>query len=606
MARGGTPLGFGAPSLEASYQSQIDDLVQRNRTLEHTNKKLADQVAQEKVKGSEVIAEAQKHWRQEQLEWRQGCDVLQSCHRVVQLQNVLQLEQERMNILKEQDVTRKEKLLRLQRDFRITMFQAREAELEDKIRDLEEDREDLIADFEEAGRQHDQRSAEYVATLDAKNEEIAVYEGERAELQVEMAPVMVYNHVDDTVAKLREKHARLEGDGDKNLRELERVTLQRDGLVTARDELQRNNDELTRSKADLVRQLEKWQKLENKNEAEVEAERQKRVNLDIQLQELQTQQEISAEEHEKQLRKEKRRVEKLKEANEVLQAAAEKHDEEIEAASAKLAKAERKIARLKDALEAERARTRSPSPRNSIDENEVVPQAPPEPSTKPRPRRAQSKPSTKTQTTETAIAEAGPSSMDNTASEKVTRKKRKTVESDVEEVPKPKPKPKPSRVEERDDKTEKVPQKSEFKGKGKAKATEATDDIVEVPPPSDSPKPGRKTKRKVRDGEENDSATAKPPAKTKVPFSSQSRDASEVTTNTRRRPPSPVGSASARPSLDEQTKETSDTEKEPAKKKRRKINIFHSSATPFTFESIVWRYYFYIEHSNSFISGERI
>ncbi|KAG6891979.1 hypothetical protein C0993_005319, partial [Termitomyces sp. T159_Od127] len=44
--------------------------------------------------------------------------------------------------------------------------------------------------------------------------------------------------------------------------------------------------------------------------------------------------------------------------------AAEKHDEEIEASNAKLAKAERKIARLQAALEAERAQARSPSPRN--------------------------------------------------------------------------------------------------------------------------------------------------------------------------------------------------------------------------------------------------
>lgn len=195
MARGGTPLGFGAPSLETSYQSQIDDLVQRNRTLEYTNKKLADQIALEKAKASEAVAEAQKYWRQEQIEWRQGCDVLQSCHRVVQLQNVLQLEQEHMNVLKEQEVTRKEKLLRLQRDFRITMFQAREAELEDKIRDLEEDQEDLLADFEEAGRQHDQRLTEYVTKLNVKDEEILVYEEERAELQVEMAPVMAYKSV---------------------------------------------------------------------------------------------------------------------------------------------------------------------------------------------------------------------------------------------------------------------------------------------------------------------------------------------------------------------------------------------------------------------------
>ncbi|KAH0585142.1 hypothetical protein H2248_008401 [Termitomyces sp. 'cryptogamus'] len=570
MARGSTPLGFGAPSLDTSYQSQIDDLVQRNRTLEHTNKKLADQIALEKAIASEALAEAQKHWRQEQVEWRQGCDVLQSCHRVVQLRNIMQLEEERMNVLREQDVTRKEKLLRLQRDFRITMFQAREAELEDKIRDLEEDRDYLFADWEEASRQHEQQIADYVAKLGVKVEEISAYEEEKAELQ-------------DTLAKLREKHARLEGNGEKNVRELERVTLQRDGLITARDELQRHNDELTRSKADLGRQLEKWQNLENKNEAEVEAERQKRVKLDIQVQELETQLEMSAEEHEKQLRKEKRKVEKLKEAYEELQVAAEKHDEEMEAESAKLAKAQRKISRLQAALEAERTRTRSPSPSNSIDENDAQPPLSPEPPIKPKPRRTQNKPPSKLQVRETANAEAGPSGTNNGETEGPTRKKkRKAAESDVEEVSKPKSKP--SRREERGEEIEEVFQKQKSKGKGKAKAAEVTDDIVEIAPPSKTPpKTRRTTKRKAEDDEKSQLNDGVEPAKTKASLPSDSRGETEAAMNTQRKPLSRMRSASVRPSRDE---ETSDAEKEPAKKKRRKINIFSSSAVPFTFEAI--------------------
>jgi hypothetical protein len=179
--RGGTPLRAGAPSLEASNQAQIDDLVQRNRTLEHTVKKLSDQVALEVTRSKEAAATIHEQWQQEQQEWREGCDVLQSCHRIVQLRNTVELENERMNVLKELDAVRKEKLKRLQRDFRITMFQVREAELERRTLELEDENELMRDEYEEKVRGWNAASAEYAAQVKAKHNKLAV---EKEELEV--------------------------------------------------------------------------------------------------------------------------------------------------------------------------------------------------------------------------------------------------------------------------------------------------------------------------------------------------------------------------------------------------------------------------------------
>ncbi|KAG6820959.1 hypothetical protein H0H93_009195 [Arthromyces matolae] len=574
MVRSANPLGFGAPSLETSFQTQIDDLVQRNRTLEHTNKKLADQIALEKAKANEATAEVQKQWKQDQLEWREGCDVLQSCHRVVQLRNVVLLEQERMNILKEQDVTRKEKLLRLQRDFRITMFQAREADLEDKIRDLEEHRDALSLDIEELVGQRDQQASEFLAQLKAKEEEVALMEEDKEQIQ-------------NTLTKLREQYSRRESDSEKLLRELERVTLQRDSSATTRDELKRANEELARSKAELLSQLDKWQSLEKRGEADAAAERDKRVQLDIQVQELQAQLESVGQEHEKQLRKEQRKVEKLRESNETLQTDSEKHEEEIEMVNRKLAKAERKIAKLQAALEAERARTRSPSPdsSNQIVEPSQASKAPIKASTQPIRKNA----SKKTQPTDDTGKAAG-------------KTKHKATRSDAEEIPDAEP----SDIEEQPQKnskgkgkskgtepaevqyldTEEKPQKS-LKGKGKAKAIEENDEILEIGPPQVPPKARRKNKRKLEEEERNeenheDVEEVPPPKKLKQASNSKTRETDVAVNSGQRKPPSRMRSASVQLGA---TKEASDTEQEAAKKKRRKINIFPTSAVPFTFES---------------------
>ena len=182
--RGVTPLRVGAPSLEASSQAQIDDLVQRNRTLEHTVKKLSDQVALEVSRSKETATTVQGQWQHKQQEWREGCYLLHSCHRIIQLRNTVELESKRMSVLKELDAMRKEKLKRLQRDFRITMFQVKEAELEGRVLELEDQKESMIGQYEEKIRRSKVLSVDYAAQVKAKHDKFAAVEQEKEELEV--------------------------------------------------------------------------------------------------------------------------------------------------------------------------------------------------------------------------------------------------------------------------------------------------------------------------------------------------------------------------------------------------------------------------------------
>ena len=132
------------PTLEASNQSQIDDLVQRNRTLEHTNKKLSEQLSKEQSRSEDTILQLQSQWDLNQSNWKQTCENLLGSYRIIQKQIQVELEKERMNTLQEMKITRDEKLLRLQRDFKITLFQIKEEELERRVEAVEDEKTSLM------------------------------------------------------------------------------------------------------------------------------------------------------------------------------------------------------------------------------------------------------------------------------------------------------------------------------------------------------------------------------------------------------------------------------------------------------------------------------
>lgn len=83
-----------------------------------------------------------------------------------------ELEQERVLLLKEQNVVRLEELARLQRDFQISMFQARESELEMRIEELEEINQDLAETHAETSNRVQATFASHVAQIRGQETQI--------------------------------------------------------------------------------------------------------------------------------------------------------------------------------------------------------------------------------------------------------------------------------------------------------------------------------------------------------------------------------------------------------------------------------------------------
>lgn len=113
---------------------------------------------------------------------------------------------------------------------------------------------------------------------------------------------------------MRAEHAHLQASTETSSSKLERTALQLEGSQTRIIDLERSNDELKRANADSQRQLKKWETLENKGDAELETLRKRRMELEVQNKELQERLDRTVGENVGLLEKERRKVEKYREA----------------------------------------------------------------------------------------------------------------------------------------------------------------------------------------------------------------------------------------------------------------------------------------------------
>lgn len=156
-------------AMVASQQGHIEDLVQKSRTLEHTIKKLRDALSLEQTRAKDSVNVIKQQWRAEQKDWHAGCDALQACHRIAHLRTACILDDERIAVLKEREIARREKLARMQRDYRITMFQAREVELEGQIEDLQAELDHQVAQTAHSLTSQDKQYQKTILDLQAKH-----------------------------------------------------------------------------------------------------------------------------------------------------------------------------------------------------------------------------------------------------------------------------------------------------------------------------------------------------------------------------------------------------------------------------------------------------
>ncbi|KAJ7707707.1 hypothetical protein B0H17DRAFT_528620 [Mycena rosella] len=571
MSRVGGPVANGAsrasgvPSMAASYNPHIDDLVQRKRTLEHTNKKLTDEVALEADRHKREVKDLQTQWHEERLSWREGCNRLISCHHLAHLRLSAKLSTAEAALLKEMELCRQEKVARLHRDFQITMFRIREAELDAQVEDLEDA-------LQEARRGQSSHFSELEDRINSQKEEIGSLEEEKTAAENELL-------------QLRESYSRLQVSAESAKTKLERVTLQFDGAQTTNAELERKNDELKRANADIKRQLDRWQNLETKGGEEVETLRKQRIDLEVDVKAL----EGRLEKKEAELHKAKTKVAQFKDNIGEFERYINERRDEMKDVESQLAKAKKQIERLQIDLDAERAaRPTSPlksSPTVSEDEvadgfTEVPPPSSPvqPPSKKPRSKSGAVAPSKNGRNKPAAEPVAGPSNAVDSDIEEVPgpqerlRTKTKGQGADTDGSKKPKAKPRSTTVgrdsgESEDD--------ARVTKKGKAKAVEEVDDSDSVVPQKESSRP----KTAVRGKRKRDETAA----------GSSKRASSELPVVERPKPNKPrskaAGGGRAAGVQPRGTTVVSDDESdEPArKKKKRTIGIFPANSQPTSF-----------------------
>lgn len=188
-------------AMVASQLAHINELVQKNRSLEQTVKKLNEDLSKSAADIVTLNAERKswdgdrktwmgerQKWMDERKTWAEGCDTMQACHRVQQYRVACALHDERVAVLKMQEAARQEQVKRLQRDYKITMFQAREAELETQIEQVEELRDEAVevkAYYEKSTQELKARSAVLADEVKSKTAEIqaAHRQRERAEVR---------------------------------------------------------------------------------------------------------------------------------------------------------------------------------------------------------------------------------------------------------------------------------------------------------------------------------------------------------------------------------------------------------------------------------------
>ncbi|KAI6039906.1 hypothetical protein EDC04DRAFT_1622182 [Pisolithus marmoratus] len=350
-------------TMVAAQQAHINELVQKTRSLEKEIDKLTQQLERTTAESAAFVSERdaweadrkawtteRQKWIDERKVWAEGCDTMQACHRIQQYRMACALGNERVTVLKMRDGARKERLQRLQRDYKITTFQAREADLEARIAELEDIRDDAEAariQCEKVLQALETKCTMLLGEVNEKTAEIrsAYEQRERAE---------------EELRRLREALADASAATTSSTSKLTRLTTQRDALQSQVTSLQKSLEVAQDESNQLRTQLTNWQNLKKEKDTEVDLLKQKKAELETEIMEANkriNETGVRVEEFQgmdARLQKEKGRVEKLKVVLEEWKTEANEQTNAREAAETRLATANARI----DTLELELADVR--------------------------------------------------------------------------------------------------------------------------------------------------------------------------------------------------------------------------------------------------------
>ncbi|KAI0694610.1 hypothetical protein BC835DRAFT_999225 [Cytidiella melzeri] len=267
-----TPSSAPLEAMVAKQQAHIDELVMQNRTSEQIILKLKAEIDIGKHRHDNNLQQIKQQFEQERAEWKQAGDSLQNLWRIAYLRIVTALEKEKADGLKTKEELRLARLARLQRDYQIGMFQAKELESENQIVDLQ----DHLEDAQWSHEQERLKRVELKIQLQESLGELHEMRSERSQLE-------------KSLTGLRSEHTALIASSHASSSSLERVHLQVEGLESSLAELQEKYAEEERNNSDLLRQLEKYRNLEKQEYEESNNLRKQNIELDTEVQNLKEQ-----------------------------------------------------------------------------------------------------------------------------------------------------------------------------------------------------------------------------------------------------------------------------------------------------------------------------
>lgn len=298
-------------AMDARQQAHINELTEQLRTAEYMSKKLREELAQAQAQMKAERATLRDQRVKEAQAWKVGTELMRVSHKVSQARLLLLLDSERRSVLSGEDSVIRERLARIQRDYKLVLFQQREDELEEKVIELQEmleaEREERTKgdqEYEELREKYGGLLAKYgkvrdkLSTLLVKSAEMhrdlerSGTKRGQIEVRLQRWPFVgeltnVFSK--DDVSRLEEEVKNLKAESATLKSTLKRESLRFDNAKNEKDELENANTELKRSNADLKRQVDKWQNLENKEGAETEKLRKERIALEVKFREVETQ-----------------------------------------------------------------------------------------------------------------------------------------------------------------------------------------------------------------------------------------------------------------------------------------------------------------------------
>src|SRR6266540_5317983 len=188
------------PTLQASNQSQIDDLVQRNRTLSHTNQKLSSQLDLEISRSKEAISAIQAQHADDQNQWKEAFEDVLGSYRIVQRRVEVEVERERMGLLMwGEEGVRRERVGRMMWEYKVRLFMMREEEMDRRVEEVEVEMRRVEEEYEGTIGKLKEKCFELLGRVEVEREAVCRLEKEVKEK-------------DGSLAKMREVNANLEAE----------------------------------------------------------------------------------------------------------------------------------------------------------------------------------------------------------------------------------------------------------------------------------------------------------------------------------------------------------------------------------------------------------